>query len=203
MSVTDKARRGYRTLRLPISETIYERFIDDVSFARATVNQYYAESPELFPSQFDEGYIFNGLTTPSIKQGYQCRRLALKANKVTFMITPVFLMPYMTALTEEVEKTLFLRRFNVPYWGLTYVSGRNDMFWYRLEQSLGRLNLVGTTIKDPELLPQDLLADEKHTRLQGKKHYIAMTVAKECILGSEMTDSASEVALTKALWCVC
>ena len=198
MSVTDNPRRGYRTLRLPIPETIYEHFIDDVSFARTTIDQCYAESPELFPHQFDEGYIFNGLTTPSVKQGYQCRRIELKTDKVTFMVTPVFLMPYMTARTEEVEKTLFLRRFNVPYWGLTYISGHNDMFWYRQEQSLGRLNLVGTTIKDPEQLPQDLLADEKHTRLQGEKHYIAMTVANECILGSEMTDSASEAALTKA-----
>jgi len=198
MSVMDNPRRGYRTLRLPIPEAIYEHFIDDVSFARVIIDQCYAESPELFPDQFDEGYIFNGLTTPSVKQGYRCRRIELKANKVTFMVTPIFLMPYMTALTEDVEKTLFLRRFNVPYWGLTYISGHNDMFWYRLEQSLGRLNLVGTTIKDPKQLPQDLLADEKHTRLQGEKHYIAMTVAKECILGSEMTDSASEVALTKA-----
>lgn len=198
MSVTDSPRRGYRTLRLPIAEPLYVHFVDDVSFAREMVDKCYAECPELFPAKFDEGYIFNGLTTPSVKQKCQCRRIELKANKTTFMITPLFLMPYMTALTEEVEKMLFLRRFNVPYWGLTYVAGHNDMFWYRLEQSLGRLNLVGTTIKDPDLLPENLLADEKHTRRQGEKHYIAMTVAKECILGAEMTDSASEAALTKA-----
>ncbi|WP_339136324.1 MAG: hypothetical protein WGN25_00340 [Candidatus Electrothrix sp. GW3-4] len=107
-------------------------------------------------------------------------------------------MPYMTALSEDVEKALFLRRFNVPYWGLTYVFGRNNMFWYRQEQALGRFNIVGTTVKSPEKLPRYLLIDEKHTSCRGKKHYLAMTVAKECILGAELADSASEFSLKKA-----
>ena len=37
------------------------------------------------------------------------------------------------------------------------------MYWYRLEQSLGRFNIVGTTVKGPDSLPQDLLADENTT----------------------------------------
>jgi hypothetical protein len=104
----------------------------------------------------------------------------------------------MTALTEDVEKALFLRRFNVPYWGLTYAFGRDNMFWYRQEQAVGRFNIVGTTVKSSENLPQDLLADEKHTYRRGTKQYIAMTVAKECIFGAELTESASEVSLKKA-----
>jgi len=72
------------------------------------------------------------------------------------------------------------------------------MYWYRLEQSLGRFNLVGTTVKNPEAMPQELLADEKHTRRNGNKNYIAMTVANECILGAEMTESVSEDSLTQA-----
>ena len=198
MIVADKPRRGYRTLRLPLPKSDYHRFVSDVAFAKETLDWLYQETPELFPSTFDGGYVFNGLTPPSTKQGYRCRRIQLKTDGASFMVVPAFVMPYMTALTEEVEKALFLRRFNVPYWGLTYVFGRNNMFWYRLEQSLGRFNIVGTTVKKPESLPRDLLADEKHTRLQGDKHYIAMTVAQECILGAEMTDSASEAALTEA-----
>ncbi len=196
--ISDKPRRGHKTLRLPIPESEYDHFVSDASFARKTVDLIFQENPELFPAKFNQGYVFNGLTIPSIKQGYRCRRIQLKADEESFCIAPVFVMPYMTAQTKDVEKILFLRRFNVPFWGLTYISGRNDMFWYRLEQSFGRLNIVGTTVKLPEHLPQDLLADEKHTKLNGNKHYIAMTVAQECILGAEMTDSASEVALTKA-----
>ena len=119
-------------------------------------------------------------------------------GKVTFTIEPAFFMPYMTALTEDIEKALFLRRFNVPYRGLTYVFGRSNMFRYRQEQALGRFNLVGTTVKLPETLPRDLLADEKHTSRCGEKQYIAMTVAKECILGAELTESASEFGLKEA-----
>lgn len=29
-----------------------------------------------------------------------------------------------------------------------YVFGRDDSYWYRLYQSLGRFSIVGTTVKD-------------------------------------------------------
>jgi len=197
MSITDKVR-GNRTIRLPIQKHDDDNFVNDVKVARETVDNLYEKHPELFPATFNEGYVFNGRTSSSVSPGYKCRRIKLNSDGTVFTIAAGFFMPYMTGITEEVEKTLFLRCFNVPYWGLTYVSGRNDMYWYRLEQSLGRFNLVGTTVKTPEALPQDLLADEKHTRRNGNKHYIAMTVAKECILGAEMTDCASEKSLTDA-----
>jgi len=63
---------------------------------------------------------------------------------------------------------------------------------------LGCFNLVGTTVKFAEALPQHLLADEKHSKRSGEKQYIAMTVGNECILGAELTESASEEALTRA-----
>jgi hypothetical protein len=198
LKISITANKGYRTIRLPIAKKDYNNFVIDVKIARETIDNIYEKYPELFPSTFNKDYVFHGRTPCSVKQGYQCRRIKLNADGTVFTIAAGFFMPYMTALTEDVEKTLFLRRFNVPYWGLTYVSGRNDMYWYRLEQSLGRFNIVGTTVKNPNALPQDLLADEKHTRRNGNKHYIAMTVAKECILGAEITDSASENSLTQA-----
>jgi hypothetical protein len=120
---------------------------------------------------------------------------------VSFTLAPAFIIPYMTALSKDIEKPLFLRRFHVPYWGLTYVYGRNDMYWCRFKLSLGRFNIVGTTVKKAELLPQDLLADDKHTQHRDEKQYIAMTVAKECILGAEITELASEAYLGEA-YCV-
>jgi hypothetical protein len=86
------------------------------------------------------------------------------------------MMPYLIARTEEVEKALFLCRWGVPFWALTYVFGHNDMFWYRAYISLGRNSLVGTTVKAPERMPGDVLADEKHTRFNGEKVYVATTV---------------------------
>ena len=49
----------------------------------------------------------------------------------------------------------------MPFGALTYVFGRNDMFWYRAYLALGRNSLVGTTVKDAAQLPLHLVADEK------------------------------------------
>jgi len=107
-------------------------------------------------------------------------------------------MSYMTGYTDDVENALFLRRFGVPYWALTHVFGHDDMYWQRLEERLGRNSIVGTTIKDPDKLPEDLLADEKHTRLNGEKAYIATTVGADCVLGASVALQADEKNLKEA-----
>ena len=107
-------------------------------------------------------------------------------------------MPYMTGYTDDVENALFLRRFGVPYWALTHVFGHDDMYWQRLEERLGRNSIVGTTIKDPDKLLEDLLADEKHTRLNGEKAYIATTVGADCVLGASVVLQADEKSLKEA-----
>jgi hypothetical protein len=98
----------------------------------------------------------------------------------------------------EVEKAMLLMRFQVPCRALAQVFGRDALFWYRLEQRLGRFSVVGTTVKAPERLPQDLVADEQHSRLDGEKIYIATTAGEGCILGASVADSASEAALRQA-----
>lgn len=102
----------------------------------------------------------------------------------------------MTALTDNVEKVLFFRKFSVPYWAISYVFGKNPMYWYRMEQTIGRNSIVGTTIRNPEDLPEHISADEKHTWLIGDKVYVATTVGKGCILGADIAKDASEEALT-------
>jgi len=47
-------------------------------------------------------------------------------------------------------------------------------------------------------LPQDLLADEKHTCFNGDKAYIATTVGADCVLGASLTLGADEKSLTEA-----
>ncbi len=51
---------------------------------------------------------------------------------------PSFVMPYMTALSDDVANPLFLRRFGVPYWTLAHVFGKYPMYWYRLEPRLAQ-----------------------------------------------------------------
>jgi hypothetical protein len=114
-----------------------------------------------------------------------------------FSVVPAFVVPDLSASVMEVEKALFLMRFHVPFWAIAYVFGRDAMDWYRLQQGLGRMNWVDTTVKAPTRLPQDWVADEKHSRLEGKQIYIATTAGAGCILGASVTDSASHAALTQ------
>ena len=72
------------------------------------------------------------------------------------------------------------------------------MYGYRLEQGWGRFSVVGTTVKSPERLPKDLVADEKHSWLKGQRVYIATPAAKDCILGASVAPSASQTDLEKA-----
>ena len=104
-------------------------------------------------------------------------------------------MPYLTGIVEEIEKTLFMRKFNVPFWALSYAFGKDPKYWYRIEQSLGRNSIVGTTIRNAVDLPEHLGADEKHTRILGDKVYVATTVGNECILGASVATDAAEQSL--------
>ena len=197
-TITQPSTRGYRTLRLPIDEADYERFMTEKAFAKAQLDELYGRYPELFPAAFERGYALYGYTKPSRKQRLRCRRLRVNTDETVWTVAPAFMMPYLTAPVAEVEKGLFLMRFHVPCWALAYVFGHDAMYWYRLQQSLGRFSVVGTTVKAPARLPQDLVADEKHSRVDGKKIYIATTAGEGCILGAAVTDAASEAALTQA-----
>ncbi|MDR1492217.1 MAG: hypothetical protein LBT05_05815 [Planctomycetaceae bacterium] len=75
---------------------------------------------------------------------------------------------------------MLLRKWNVPYEVLAAIFGRNAMFWYRLERSFSRYSIVGTTVKTAQI-PVNLLADEHHEKLVGKKVYIATTVGEGCL----------------------
>jgi hypothetical protein len=164
---------------------------------RRYLQETYALHPELFPTQMPSGFIFHGFVH-SQKQQFTMRRIKLKQNGEVYQIRPSFMMPYMIGKVEEIEKALYLRRWGVPFDALAYVFGRDAMFWYRAYVSLGRNSVVGTTVKTPAHLPQHLLADEKHTRLQSEKAYIATTVSQGCILGVALTDNADTQALTEA-----
>jgi hypothetical protein len=75
------------------------------------------------------------------------------------------------------------------------------MYWYRLERSLGRFSLVGTTVQAAQRLPRHLVADEKHTTLvQGKsrKVYLAATAGGGCCLGMALAETADADDLTAA-----
>jgi len=191
-------------IRLPISPADYAIMMNDASQFRMRLTQLIETNPELFPPDIQQGYHLHGFSRASVKMPeIKRRRLKLKAvgqagNSSIYTVVPSFVLPYMASTTAEVEKAAFLRRFGVPFWALTYVFGRNDMYWQRLVMQLGHPDLVGTTLKDAALLPAHLLGDEKHTRFNGEKAYIATTVGADCVLGVALTLAADEASLTVA-----
>jgi hypothetical protein len=154
------------------------------------------------PCTIQHGYQLRYILPPSKKMPEsQLRRIKVKTvdnNEVVFSIAPSFVMPYMTGYTEEIKKALSLRRFGVPFWGLTYVFGHDDPYGERLELHRGHSSLVGTTVKHAEHLPQEILADEKHTWLSGEKVYVATTVGRDCVWGASVAVQGDATSLQEA-----
>jgi hypothetical protein len=143
-------KKGDRTIRLPLAESEYDRFLTDRSYAKDRLEDLYEEFAELFPEAFPWGYSFFSFPEPSIKQQRLCRRIRRDQGRTVFPIAPAFVMPSMTERTQDVDQALFLRRLHVPCWAMAHVFGHDALYWYRLEQGLGRFSRVGTTVKNPE-----------------------------------------------------
>lgn len=187
--------RGSFTICLPIEEERYAEVVRSPNRFRAWLLDCFAESPELFPEGFD-GHFEMKDGRVSSKAKLRLRRIELGDGRC-YSVRPSFVMPYMTARTSEVEDALFLRKFAVPYWALARLFGRNPMFWYRQECSLGRNSVVGTTVRKTAV-PEDLLADEHHQRRDGEKVYVATTVGAGCCLGIEVAATGSTEDLAAA-----
>lgn len=185
--IATRSSRGHRTICVPISEELYPQIVNDPQEFRRTLDERFREMPELFPENFAAGYQLKD-GRMSVKLDVLIRRIVLN-DGVAYSVRPSFVMPYMSARTQDVQAPLFLRKFGVPYWALAYVFGGSAMHWYRMECGLGRFSIVGTTIRQAEL-PEHLLADEHHQTLDGRKVYIATTVANGCCLGAEPAETA-------------
>lgn len=191
-----RARKS-RIIRLPIDQEFYSEVVDDSDRFRNWLDDSYTRYPELFPDQFSDGYLMKD-SLVSKKTGLFLRRITVKG--IDYSVRPSFALPYLrkNEAIDIVSNALFLRKFSVPFWALAHVFGEYPMYWYRLEISLGRLSVVGTTVKSPDLLPTDVAADEKHTKQLGDKVYVATTVAHEVILGAQVSPSAGTQDLTDA-----
>ncbi len=117
--------RGHATICLPIGEDEYDATVENPKHFRRWLDDCFVEMPELFPEGFARGYGMKDGRT-SRKQRVAMRRIELRDGR-SYSIRPSFLMPYMTARTEEVEAPLFLRKFGVPFWALARVFGGDSM----------------------------------------------------------------------------
>ncbi len=189
-----------KVIRLPISKEEHEILIKEPNKFRKYIDEYYLKHPELFPKEMEKGYHLHGYTRVSAKTGLKFRRILIDPkNKATcYTICPSFIMPYMRGETEELEKMIFLSQFGMPYWALGYVFDKDPMFCYRSVVSMGNFSVTGTTVKSEDKLPENLVADEKHTRIKGEKAYIATTASNECLLGVQISKTADEIGIEEA-----
>ena len=181
------------------SKKFYQNCMKDTKKYRRFLADTYTKFPEIFPSDFIHGFYFHDIVASEKQDGFEMRRIKLKnESQDVYQIRPSFMMPYMISETADIEKPLYLRRWGVPFDALAYVFGHDAMFWQRAYLSIGRNSVVGTTIRSPDLLPDDLAADEKHTRIRGERVFICTTAAQECIFGCGLAKNAGTVELTKA-----
>ena len=138
-----KIANGTRRICLPIDRENYGEPVKDKREFRAMIDSYLERYPELFPAEMVQGYQLYGFRQPSKKMpDVQLRRICLHKSDAdgrlqVYAITPGFVLPYMMGDADDVEKAFFLRRFGVPFWALTYVFGRDDMYWQRLKAHFG------------------------------------------------------------------
>ncbi|HKB40917.1 MAG TPA: hypothetical protein VKD72_31105 [Gemmataceae bacterium] len=184
------------TICLPVGKDAYLQLIDDPARFRAWLDDSFRHHPELFPQAFARGYRLKD-DRVSQKLGLRVRRVRLNATGQSFSVRPCFALPYMVGTSGEVADALFLRSFGVPFWAIARVFGRNPMYWYRLEVSLGRHSVAGTTVRRGKL-PEHLLADEHHQPRDGQKNYIATTVGEGCCLGAALAQTAGAEDLRAA-----
>ncbi len=159
---TTKSRKS-RVIRLPIEQNEYSKIVNSSHAFRCWLDGNHAQYPELFPDRFSSGYLMKD-SLVSEKIGLVLRRITVAG--IAYSVRPSFVLPYLRKSVDidVASNALFLRKFSVPFWALAYVFGEYPMYWYRLEASLGRFSVAGTTVKSPELLPSDIAADEKHTK---------------------------------------
>jgi hypothetical protein len=105
-------RRGHRTICIPCSQRDYERVVGDPEEFRKLLDRQIRETPELFPPEIERGYRMKDLY-PSRKTGHKLRRIELRDHQC-YLVRPSFLMPYLSAYTEDVQAPLFSASLPCP-----------------------------------------------------------------------------------------
>ena len=189
--------RGSQQICVPMERELYDQIWHDHARVRQWLESLIAASPELFPVGIADGFQLHGRLSVSKKLGVRLRQVRLKEGRV-FSLRPSFVTAYMTGTVADLEHPLLLLSVGTPCWVVTHIFGHNDMYWQRQLERLGRNSLVGTTVRDPARLPQDLVADEHHADWCGEKGYVAVTAGGGCFLGVALTESADDSHLEQA-----
>lgn len=126
--------RSNKTICLPFSQQDYNANVNDPINFRKCIDDRIKLFPELFPSEITNGYQMKDIYL-SKKRSIMIRRIQI--DDTAYTIRPSYLMPYLTGIVDEIDKALFMRKFNVPFWGLSYAFGKDPMYWYAFTSKYG------------------------------------------------------------------
>lgn len=196
-ATTARPAGGSKQICIPMSRALYEEIWSDAQQVRQRLDDLMSASPELFPTELLGGYRLTG-RLPESKKLPGIRLRQIRHAQSVYTLRPSFVMSYMSGTVEALEHPFLLLSIGVPCWVLTVVFGRNDMYWYRHLERLGRNSLVGTTVTISSQLPSHLVADEHHADWCGEKGYVAFTAGSGCTLGLALSAAADETHLTEA-----
>lgn len=191
----------HRTIVFPIGEKEYHQIVDNKPLYRKKLSALLEKYPEIFPAQIVGGFVFIGYSKNEIKLPIRRRIIRLKNpfnSYEDYLLHPCFVLPYLKGYTKDVSKGLRLRKYNLPYHVIASTFGRNAMYWYEAEVALSQYNIVGTTVKNHSILPQNILIDEHHTKLFRDKIYVCTTVGGNCFLGASISPTMAYENLRKA-----
>lgn len=118
--ISNTAPRLNRTICMHFCQAQYYIIIQNSFQFRVVVDTAIKEYPELFPVEISSGYKMKEIRF-SKKLNLKIRRIVIAG--VSYTIRPSFAMPYMTGFVQDVEKPLFLRKFAVSFWALSYCFG--------------------------------------------------------------------------------
>jgi hypothetical protein len=108
MSVAQRSSRplrGHKTICIPCSRREYERVVGDPAEFRKLLDRQIEATPQLFPPEIGRGYRMKDVY-PSRKTGCKLRRIELRDHQC-YLVRPSFVMPYLSAYTEDVQAPLF------------------------------------------------------------------------------------------------
>ena len=172
------------------------QIVNDTHAFRAHLLSVQHDHPELFPHDF-ETFHFHSMRH-RCRVDLPIRRVHLPQTRQVFAIRPSLLMPGAIGTTDEFAHPLNLKRWAVPNDALSQTFGRDPKVYERAMRALGTFPIVATLFTRAEQLPEHLVADEKFTRLDGQRTYIATTAARGAILGAELVGSSSDQDLEQA-----
>ena len=98
----EKVSKSSKRIVLPIEMDRYKEIVKNPKAFRKWIDEEIACSPELFPADIENGYVFHDKRTSAKMPEIILRRIELKRNAQVFTIAPSGVMPYMTSYTDDV-----------------------------------------------------------------------------------------------------